>query len=158
MVRPRHYDDLTDLTPSEFWRPIRGEMLWSGSDRLLNERPPSVREPIVHAAQGHPVQVRVEAHGLPALPAAVEVAAFRIATEAVMNSARHSGTEQAWVQIRCQDGCLEVSVRDTGSTVGSWVRGVGLSSMRERAAEVGGTIQMTTNPEGSLVRALIPLP
>lgn len=103
------------------------------------------------------MHVQLEAHGLPALPAAVEVAAFRIATEAVMNSARHSGTDQAWMQIQPQDGCLEVSVRDTGSTLGCWIRGVGLSSMRERAAEVGGQIQVTTNPEGSLVRALLPL-
>jgi len=75
----------------------------------------------------------------------------------VINSARHSGTDQARVQIQHQDGCLEVSVSDTGSTVGSWVPGVGLSSMRERAAEVGGTIQITTNREGSLIRALLPL-
>ncbi len=47
---------------------------------------------------------------------------------------------------------------DAGSTVGSWIPGVGLSSMRERAAEVGGTIQVTKNREGSLIRALLPLP
>jgi signal transduction histidine kinase len=95
---------------------------------------------------------------MPALPAAIETAAFRIATEATMNSARRSGTDQAWVQIEHRDGCLEVSVRDAGSAVNSWVPGVGLSSMRERAAEVGGKVQVTTDHEGSLVRALLPLP
>ena len=103
------------------------------------------------------MHVQVEAHDLPELPAAVETAAFRIATEAAMNSARHSGTDQAWVQVQHHDGYLEVCVRDAGSTVDSWVPGVGLSSMRERAAEVGGKIQVTTNQEGSLIRALLPL-
>ena len=111
----------------------------------------------LQTAQGHQMHVQVGAHDLPILPAAIEVAAFRIATEAVINSARHSGTGQAWVQIQSQNGCLEVSVRDTGSTTGSWIPGVGLSSMRERAAEVGGQIQINTNPEGSLVRALLPI-
>jgi signal transduction histidine kinase len=120
---------------------------------------PALRQQVaaLQTARGQPMQVRVEAPDLPALPAAIEVAVFRIATEGVMNSARHSGTNQAWVQIRQQDGCLEVSVRDAGSTVGSWVPGVGLASMRERAAEVGGTIEVTANPEGSLIRAILPL-
>ena len=113
---------------------------------------PALRQQVasLQTPQGHAMHVQVEAHDLPALPAAVETAAFRIATEAAMNSARHSGTDQAWVQIQHRDGCLEVSIRDNGSTVDSWVPGVGLSSMRERAAEVGGKIQVTTNQEGSL--------
>ena len=121
---------------------------------------PAIRQQVasLQTPQGHAMHVRVEASDLPPLPAAVETAAFRIAIEAALNSARHSGTEQAWVQIQHQDGCLEVSVRDTGSTPDSWVPGVGLSSMRERAAEVGGKIQVTTNQEGSLIRAVLPLP
>lgn len=120
---------------------------------------PALRQQVasLQTAQGQPMHVQVEAHDLPALPAAVETAAFRIATEAAMNSARHSGTDQAWVQIQHRDGYLEVTVRDSGSTVDSWMPGVGLSSMRERAAEVGGKIHVTTNQEGSLIRALLPL-
>jgi signal transduction histidine kinase len=120
---------------------------------------PALRQQVasLQTPQGHPMHVQVEAHDLPELPAAVETAAFRIATEAAMNSARHSGTDQAWVQVQHHDGYLEVCVRDAGSTVDSWVPGVGLSSMRERAAEVGGKIQVTTNQEGSLIRALLPL-
>lgn len=98
----------------------------------------------------------LEAPDLPPLSAAVDVAAFRIATEAVLNSARHGGTDRAWVLIRHDDENLEVSVRDTGAAAGTWVPGVGLASMRERAAEVGGTLQVTTSPAGSVVRALLP--
>ncbi len=76
---------------------------------------------------------------------------------AVINSARHSGTDQAWIHIQPDDGCLEVTVRDSGIAGGTWVPGVGLSSMRERAAEVGGELQVTTDDEGSFVRAQLPL-
>ena len=112
----------------------------------------------IRTADGRPMQVQVEANDLPPLPASVEVAAFRIATEAVLNSARHSGTDQAWVRIQHEDDCLEVSVRDLGSAAHTWHPGVGLSSMRERAAEVGGTVQVATGPEGSHVMALLPSP
>jgi two-component system NarL family sensor kinase len=94
---------------------------------------------------------------LPRLSAAIEVAAYRIATEAVTNSARHSGTDMAAVKLDLSDGCLTITVRDPGPVVPAWVSGVGISSMRERAAEVGGTLHITTDEEGSMVRALLPL-
>jgi two-component system, NarL family, sensor kinase len=110
----------------------------------------------IRAADGRPMHVRVEANDLPPLPAAVETAAFRIATEAVLNSARHSGTDRASVHLRHKDDTLDVSVRDPGCGTSAWQPGVGLSSMRERAAEVGGTLTVTTGAEGSHVRALLP--
>jgi two-component system, NarL family, sensor kinase len=61
------------------------------------------------------------------------------------------------VRIGHRDHVLEVSVHDAGSAVGAWVPGVGLSSMRERVAEVGETLQLTTGKDGSLVRADLPL-
>ena len=112
----------------------------------------------VQTADGRPMHVRVEANDLPPLPASVEVAAFRIAVEAVLNAARHSGTDRASVDIQHKDDTLEVSVRDPGSGTSAWQPGVGLSSMRERAAEVGGTLKVTTGPEGSHVMALLPSP
>ncbi|MBI2765563.1 MAG: hypothetical protein HYX53_06575 [Chloroflexi bacterium] len=120
---------------------------------------PALRQQVasMRTPQGQPMQVLVQAHDLPPLPAAIEVAAFRIATEAVLNSARHSGTDQAWVQIAFDDECLALTVRDAGPGRGTWVPGVGLSSMRERAAEVGGTLQVATDGDGSLVKALLPL-
>lgn len=103
------------------------------------------------------MHVFVEADELPTLPASVEVAAFRIATEAVTNSARHSGTDQVWLQIRHERDHLEVTVRDEGSSGTAWIPGVGLSSMRERAAEIGGSLDIASNGNGSLVQALLPL-
>jgi two-component system, NarL family, sensor kinase len=102
--------------------------------------------------------VTVEAPAdLPRLPAAVEVAAYRIATEAVTNSGRHSGTDLAWVCIELGDDCLTVTVRDPGPMTEAWTPGVGISSMRERAAEVGGTLQITGDKTGSQIHAILPL-
>lgn len=135
---------------------------------VYNMRPPALDElglvaalrqqvSVIRTPTGHPMHVFVEADDLPALPASVEVAAFRIATEAVTNSARHSGTDQVWLQIKHEQDNLEVTVRDEGSPGAAWIPGVGLSSMRERAAEIGGSVDIVSNGSGSRVHALLPL-
>jgi len=95
----------------------------------------------------------------PAMPAAVEVAAYRIATEALTNVVRHSGAARCAVTLTV-DGSLEVCIADNGDGPPEDVRaGVGWTSMRERAAELGGTCTITRRPEGgTLVRAILPLP
>jgi two-component system, NarL family, sensor kinase len=74
---------------------------------------------------------------LPPLPAAVEVAAFRIITEAITNVARHSAASSCSVSIACSER-LTLEVLDDGLETRAWSAGVGLSSMRERVAELGG--------------------
>jgi signal transduction histidine kinase len=108
-------------------------------------------------ADGAAVQVRLDVPPeVPALPAAVEVAAYRIATEALTNVARHSGASSAVVRLRYGDR-LEVSVSDDGQASSSWSPGVGLQTMRERAAELGGAFVAGPSPAGGLVRASLPL-
>jgi two-component system NarL family sensor kinase len=95
---------------------------------------------------------------LPALPAAAEVAAYRIAVEAMTNIVRHAGAASAAVRISV-DGCLQVEISDSGAGLPEGYRaGVGIISMRERAAELGGhcTIEHAS-PHGTVVRASIPL-
>ena len=107
---------------------------------------------------GAPCGSSVEApEALPALPAAVETAAYRIATEALTNAARHSGSDVADLVIDVAGGRLSVIVRDGGRNGRPWTPGVGLSSMRERAAEVGGTLQVSHRDSGSCVEALLPI-
>ena len=86
----------------------------------------------------HPA-VRVEApERLPGLPAAVEVAAYRIATEALTNVARHAHARTCTLRLAC-NGALELEVRDDGRGLPDQPRaGVGRRP-RERAAELGGT-------------------
>ncbi|HEX5090979.1 MAG TPA: histidine kinase [Nocardioides sp.] len=106
---------------------------------------------------GEPVAVQVTApEELPDLPAAVEVAAYRIVTEALTNVARHSTSASASVRLDPASDGLHVEVTDRG-TSDAWRPGVGLSSMRERAAELGGTLEAGPGPTGGRVAALLPL-
>jgi signal transduction histidine kinase len=112
----------------------------------------------VQTADGRALVVAVEAPDtLPELSAAVETAAYRIALEALTNAARHSGSDAATLRIGLADGRLRVAVRDGGHGAHDWTPGVGLASMRERAAEVGGTFRVIPGADGSLVEALLPL-
>jgi len=96
---------------------------------------------------------------LPPLPAAVEVAAYRIVQEAVANCLRHAGAATCRIVLRV-DGGLRVEVIDDGRGLPSVVTsGVGLPSMRERAAELGGACRVDTLPgSGTQVIATFPLP
>ena len=93
---------------------------------------------------------------LPALPAAVEVAAYRIATEALVNVSRHASATGAVVEVRCHDS-LDVAVTDDGKSAAAWSPGVGLEAMRERATEVGGRFEAGPSIRGGRVFVSIPL-
>jgi two-component system NarL family sensor kinase len=93
------------------------------------------------------------------LPAAVEVAAYRIAVEAMTNVARHSRATHCRVSVEL-NGALELEVSDDGAGIPARLRpNVGLDSMRERAGELGGTCTIERGPSGGTrVRARIPMP
>ncbi len=99
---------------------------------------------------------------LPPLPAAVEVACYRIVQEALTNVARHAHARTCHVRLLVDwgSGVLEVEITDDGVGIsGGRVAGVGLSSMRERAEELGGTLTVERRPEGGTrVLARLPLP
>jgi signal transduction histidine kinase len=97
---------------------------------------------------------------LPALPAAVEVAAFRIAAEAISNIARHAGARVCALRVDCRDGALELVVEDDGSGLADGFRsGVGVTAMRERAAELRGSCTLGASAlGGARVTARLPLP
>jgi two-component system, NarL family, sensor kinase len=107
-------------------------------------------------ADGASIQVEVSADGLPMLPAALEVAAYRIATEALTNVVRHSHATSAVLALRCGTD-LEIEVSDDGPPNGAWRPGVGLHAMRERAAELGGKFEAGPTPRGGVVHASFPL-
>ena len=103
--------------------------------------------------------VRVDVDGdLGALPAAIEVAAYRITGEAVTNAVRHSGADAIRVRLGRVDDTLVVEVADDGSGLADGHRpGVGLGSMRLRAEELGGTLVVHSNGHGTTVTACLPL-
>ena len=93
------------------------------------------------------------------LPAAIETAAYRIAVEAMTNAVRHSHGTRCTVSILISDNAVELAVRDDGGGLNPGrTPGVGLRSMRERAAEVGGTLTVGSPLEGgTVVAARLPL-
>jgi signal transduction histidine kinase len=105
------------------------------------------------------LQVAVQApNRLPPLPAAVEVAAYRIATEAMTNVARHAHARTCL--LRLEIGAeLTVEVCDDGIGVpAARLTGVGLPSMAERAAELGGRCEVASlDGGGTRVVAHLPL-
>jgi signal transduction histidine kinase len=104
------------------------------------------------------VSVADGAHPAP-LPPAVEVAAYRIATEAMTNAARHSGGSTC--RITCGrdagGGLLHLEVEDDGTGEPPTRTGTGLGSMRERAEELGGSCVVVFRP-GSGTRVVAELP
>ncbi len=116
---------------------------------------------LAQRADGGRVAVELDApDDLPPLPAAVEVAAYRIVTEAMTNAARHSDATRITVRLALPDGAgLLIEVSDDGTGPGSsWQAGLGLVSMRERAAELGGSCEAGPTPGGGgRVTAALPL-
>jgi signal transduction histidine kinase len=96
---------------------------------------------------------------LPSLPAAVEVAAYRIAEEAITNVTRHADARTCHVQLSLENETLLLTIEDDGRGIPSQrPRGVGLFSMPERAQELGGTLEVESQQgAGTRVTARLPL-
>ncbi|KGN31962.1 hypothetical protein N802_19280 [Knoellia sinensis KCTC 19936] len=102
----------------------------------------------------------------PSLPAVVEVVAYRVAQEALTNVVRHSGATSCRVAANLTDGLLALEVRDDGrgpadhvrdDTEGAHSAGVGLMSMRERAGEIGGRVEVRALLRGTSVTLRLPV-
>lgn len=100
----------------------------------------------------------VDAPGdMPALPAAVEVAAYRIVVEAVTNTVRHAHARSCQASLALMPTGLSITVTDDGiGLAATGHHGNGLAIMRERAEELGGTVTITDAAPGVTVEALLP--
>jgi signal transduction histidine kinase len=120
----------------------------------------SLREEVVRLrseAPGLTVTLEAPDEGLADLPAAVEVACYRIVTEALTNVTRHAHATQCSVRIHL-DHDLYVDVRDDGVGLPEgWRTGVGIASMRERVTELGGRLAIEPClPHGTRINARLP--
>jgi two-component system NarL family sensor kinase len=105
------------------------------------------------------LDVEVDIAALPSLPAAVDVACYRIAAEAMANAARHAAARRVVVRVRVEGGELLLSVRDDGRGLPDRPRGrgLGLTSMRQRTEEIGGRFELVAAAPGTAVSAALPL-
>jgi two-component system, NarL family, sensor kinase len=97
---------------------------------------------------------------LSVLPAAVEVAAYRIAQEAISNATKHSGAQRITVRMTRGDNGLTLEIDDDGigSAAETNPSGVGLASMTERATELGGWCTNESSPTaGTRIKAWLPI-
>ena len=96
--------------------------------------------------------------GLGGLPPVVEMACYRIVTEALANVARHAHATRCAVRFRL-DHRVHVDVRDNGTGLPAhWRAGVGIASMRERVSELGGELVIEPRrPHGTRVAARLPV-
>jgi signal transduction histidine kinase len=105
-------------------------------------------------------QITLEASDeLPPLPAAVEVALYRITQEALTNTLKHAQARSCRVSLRVIGRSIELAIADDGVGLPSfWTPGVGLSSMRERAEELGGQFHVgSVARDGTRVLVTLPL-
>ena len=127
-------------------------------------RPPLIDElGLIAALRNHPsahsgLDVTVAPDQLPELPAAVEVALYRIASEAIHNAVRHSGGRHCQVVIDIAADEVRMTVTDDGRGLPEpLIAGVGVAAIRERAAELGGAVEMTSQPGGTTITTVVPL-
>ena len=105
-------------------------------------------------------QITLQVSPLPQRPPlALELAAFRIAQEALTNAMRHADASEIDVSIEVRDQALHLQVSDDGRGFDpDQARGLGLLTMRERAQQLGGTLTIDTAPgNGTRVRAKLPM-
>jgi PAS domain S-box-containing protein len=98
------------------------------------------------------------------LPTETELAIFRIIQECLTNIHRHSGSATAQINIRHEDGHLVVKIVDHGKGIPNEKRlelttsgrsGVGFSGMRERLRHLGGTLQINSDGDGTVIKAIL---
>jgi signal transduction histidine kinase/PAS domain-containing protein len=103
------------------------------------------------------VPVELEVSAEKRMPAPVEVAAYYVVSEALTNTAKHSGASEAHVAVEASDDVVELSIRDDGSGGADPTRGSGLIGLTDRVDALGGTIEVTS-PVGEGTTLLVTLP
>lgn len=116
----------------------------------------AIRDRLLPLSNGGP-HLEVDAPSLPALPPEVEVACYHVAVEAVHNAVRHAGARRVTVTLTTADGQLKLAVADDGHGIqADENQGQGLTTMRQRAEEIGGRFDLATGAGGTTVSATLP--
>jgi signal transduction histidine kinase len=123
------------------------DLLRHGNDAPRSPAPRLTDLPaLVEAVRASGLDVQLDRAETPPLPAAVELAAYRIVQEALTNVTRHASARHATVRVGYDDG-VTVEVTDDG-VGGAAVPGNGIAGMRERAGALGGTVTAGPRPGG----------
>jgi two-component system, NarL family, sensor kinase len=107
-------------------------------------------------------------HDFPRMPEEAETAFFRIVQESLANIQKHSGSSTGTIRLWNGQGRVQLEIRDqgcgmdgkpgpSGDVPKASRLGVGIPGMRERMAQLGGTLEVQSNASGTAVHATIPL-
>jgi signal transduction histidine kinase len=100
------------------------------------------------------------------LPRDIELALFRVLQESLTNVHRHAKASRVDIELKCKEDEVVLVVRDNGSGMNRFVLekfrareagGIGLAGMRERLAELGGTLEVESDVRGTEIRAILPV-
>ncbi len=115
----------------------------------------------INNSQSLQISITAAPDPLPALSAAVEVAAYRIVLEAITNVVRHAEAKQCRIHLKVSENgrsYLQIRVDDDGMGLPVEMQaGVGLHSIRERAEELGGSLTVKNLDKGTQLTAQLPL-
>jgi two-component system NarL family sensor kinase len=105
---------------------------------------------------------------LPRLPRDLELALFRVVQEAISNVHRHAQSPSVTIRLTLDTAAITLEVEDAGLGIPEAfdsgdvpepiMRGVGLGGMRERLRQLGGQLTILSSPNGTCVRAMVPVP
>jgi signal transduction histidine kinase len=138
---------------------------------IFELRPPQLEADGLVATVGKDLEILGRAHGLkgdlrvdgtPELDSEVELELYRIVQEALNNAVRHARAETITIEVDARDGDITITVRDDGVGFDPGARAIrerrlGLTSMRERAERLGGTLSVeTARDAGTVVRVEVP--
>jgi signal transduction histidine kinase len=146
-------------------REVSAEVISDLRDLVYGLRPPaldelgladSLRLHLTSLVKDSRLELTVDAEDQLTPPAAVEVAIYRSASEAVTNVTRHSAAQRCHVAVVTSGPSIVLTVDDDGHVVGTWHAGVGLTSMHERAVELGGTFIASSGPSGFHIELTYP--
>jgi signal transduction histidine kinase len=118
----------------------------------------SLRRYAALAGRAHGIPVTFTAAEIPGMTPQAEAALYRVAQEALHNALRHAGAGTVGVRLARTAHRVILDVKDDGRGFAPEAPsgGVGLASMRQRAANVGGALSIRSGPAGTLVRMTVP--
>ncbi|WP_051898992.1 sensor histidine kinase [Sciscionella sediminilitoris] len=128
-----------------------------GTDSRQAPRGLAELAPLLESVRASGSRVHAELD-IPAVPAAVDLAGYRILSEALANVTRHAPGAEVRLRVRAHGDRLELEVRNALTASGGRPgTGMGVTNMRERASDVGGTTRIGMSGDQWLVHAELPL-
>jgi len=98
----------------------------------------------------------------------IEIALFRVLQEALTNVHRHSASMRVEIRVTLDDKQVQMEIQDFGQGIsprmlrqlfdGASQSSVGIAGMRERARELGGSLQIESGTQGTILKLALPLP